>query len=115
MLRKVTKGDATMRKYGRVDDNQRIIVEMFRKMGAKVLILSSMGNGCPDLLVAINGKMKLIEVKDGNKPLSAQKLTEAEQEFFEKWQPYVKIVRNDVDARNLIYLMRAKDEELSTC
>lgn len=99
-----------MRTPRRVDVNQPEIVAFLRKMNAKVLILSDVGKGCPDILVGMHGKLALVEIKDGAKPLSAQKLTPCEQKFFEDWAGLpVYIVRNECDARNLIYRLRSPE------
>jgi len=68
----------------RRDDNESEIVKALRACGAKVRIITQ-GDGIPDLLVSYNGYTILLEVKDGNKPPSARKLTEAEQKFFDEW------------------------------
>lgn len=81
----------------RVDANQKEIVKAFREMGASVLILSMVGKGCPDLLIGMFGKNILLEVKDGKKPPSGQKLTEHEQKFFQLWKGQVEIV-NSLDS-----------------
>jgi len=73
-----------MRYANRIDANQNEIVEALRKQGATVRIISQ-GDGIPDLLVGYLGQTLLFEVKDGNKPPSARKLTEAEQKFFDDW------------------------------
>lgn len=86
----------------RTDANQREVVETFRSMGASVLILSEVGKGCPDLAIGIFGKNFLVEVKDGKKPLSAQKLTEKEQDFFNSWQGQVCIIRSVDEAISFV-------------
>lgn len=60
----------------RVDANQAEIVKALRDVGAFVQVLSSVGKGCPDLLVAYRGVWSLIECKDGKKSPSAQRLTD---------------------------------------
>jgi hypothetical protein len=82
--------------YKRVDDNQKAITQLFRKLGWSVLILSEVGKGCPDLLVGHDLRNYLIEVKDGSKPRSAQKLTTLEQKFFDEWKGDVRVI-NSVD------------------
>jgi len=52
-----------MRFKARVDNNQHEIVNTFRKLGASVLSLASIGKGIPDLLVAYKGVTWLVEVK----------------------------------------------------
>jgi Holliday junction resolvase len=68
----------------RVDANQQEIVKALRSVGAYVRVITQ-GDGLPDLLVGYRGVTLLMEVKDGSKPPSAQKLTEAEQKFFDEW------------------------------
>jgi Holliday junction resolvase len=68
----------------RRDDNEAEIVKALRACGAKVRIVTQ-GDGIPDLLVGYNGYTILMEVKDGGKPPSARKLTEAEEKFFLEW------------------------------
>lgn len=73
-----------MRYALRVDANQTEIISALQSAGAQVEVI-----GKPvDLLVGINGKFAFFEVKDGNKPKSAQKRTPAQIKFFEKWAGY---------------------------
>jgi Holliday junction resolvase len=81
----------------RVDGNQKEIVKTFRDCGASVLILSEVGKGCPDICVGMRGVNYLIEIKDGSKPPSGQKLTDCETEFFASWKGQVQVI-NSVDA-----------------
>lgn len=74
-----------MRRAARVDANQEQVVSALRACGAYVRIVTQ-GEGLPDLLVGYRGYTLLLEVKDGRKPPSARKLTEAEAKFFEEWQ-----------------------------
>lgn len=85
-----------MRYANRIDDNQRDIVKALREYGAVVRIISQ-GDGIPDLLVAYKGFTILMEVKDGNKPPSARKLTEAEQKFFDEWTGGMLVIVNSVE------------------
>lgn len=98
-----------VRRASRVDDNQRLLVELWRRMGASVLILSDVGNGCPDVLVGYNGLNALVEIKDGSKVPSKQKLTSLEADFHDSWRGHVCIVRDEEEAKNLIYRMRHKN------
>lgn len=95
--------------YGRkVDMNQREIVLTLRQCGASVFSLASMGEGCPDLLVGIFGLSAIAEVKDGSKPPSAQKLTNAQQKFVRSWKGDYHILRSKEDALKLVGAMRLR-------
>lgn len=61
------------------DDNHAEVKAMFEALGCTVIDLASTGNGVPDLLVGTLGVWRLVEIKDGSKPPSAQTLTAAEQ------------------------------------
>lgn len=69
----------------KVDSNQKDIVAALRKCGAKVYVSSSFGKGFPDLVVGYQGRFVLLEVKDGDKPPSAQKLTKDQEKFHAEW------------------------------
>lgn len=85
-----------MRRAARVDDNQEQIVKALRAIGATVRVVTQ-GNGLPDLLVGYRGHTALMEVKDGKKPPSARKLTEAEQKFFDEWRGGLLVVVESID------------------
>jgi hypothetical protein len=85
-----------MRRANKIDANQNDIVAALRKAGATVRIISQ-GEGIPDLLVGFRGETALLEVKDGDKPPSARKLTTAEQKFFDEWTGGVCIVVESVE------------------
>ena len=87
-----------MRQIARVDRNQSEIVKAVRSVGASVLLLHRVGSGCPDLLVGRRGRNLLLEVKDGNRPPSEQKLTEDEQTFHATWPGHKAVVRNAKEA-----------------
>jgi len=67
-----------VRRSAKVDTNQPEIVKALRGAGAFVVITSQLKNAF-DLLVCHNGVVRIVEVKDGNKPPSKRKLTEGEQ------------------------------------
>ena len=69
----------------RVDGNQTRVVHELRKMGVSVLIISSIGDGAPDLVCALDGHTILVELKDPAQPPSKRKLTDAESTFRETW------------------------------
>ena len=96
----------------RTDRNQAIIVKALRASGFSVAITSTLGSGFPDLVVGIDfggllGKYTaLVEIKDGSKPLSCQKLTADEQKFFENWTGHYHIIRSVEDVASLLDMLR---------
>ena len=76
----------------RVDKNQTEIVKALRKIGCTVQHLHAVGKGCPDLLVGYKGFNILLEVKDGGKSISAQKLTEDQVVWHRSWNGHVDVV-----------------------
>jgi hypothetical protein len=72
-----------MRRAARRDDNEQDIIKAMRAEGAYVKQIND--EGLFDLLVSHRGKTLLIEVKDGAKPPSARRLTDAELKFHEEW------------------------------
>ena len=80
-----------MIRAARVDRNQPEIVKAFRGLGWSVLIVSQLKNCC-DIIVSKANKTICIEIKDGEKPKSAQKLTDGEFKFMSQWQGQYKII-----------------------
>jgi Holliday junction resolvase len=83
-----------MRRHPNLDSNQPDIVKALRQAGASVTSLASVGNGCPDLLVGIRKVTTVFEVKDGSKPPSKRKLTDAEQDWHDAYRGSVYIVES---------------------
>lgn len=84
-----------MRLRAKVDKNQAILVKILRQLGFQVIHCHQMGKGFPDLILAKNNKMWMVEIKDGNKA----KLTPDQEEFHQSWQgPPICILRNEDDA-----------------
>lgn len=92
----------------RVDANQKTIVTALRGLGMKVYVTSMVGHGFPDLCASYAGKTHLIEIKDGSKPPSAQKLTQDEREFIDGWLAPVHLIRSVDDAINLFQSLVAE-------
>ncbi len=85
----------SFRRAAKVDDNQKEIVALFRKLGWTVLIISQLKNCC-DIIVSKNGRTIAVEIKDGNKPPSARKLSDGEIKFRDGWQgEYALVICND--------------------
>ncbi len=86
-----------MRLAARTDANQKEIVEALRAVGAVVLVLSRVGQGCADLAVGKHGKVWFMEVKT-----EKGKLTPMEKDFMELWQDNYVIVRTPEEAIGVI-------------
>lgn len=68
---------------GNPDANQAAIVVALRKLGCRVTVLSSVGNGVPDLLVCLRDKLFLVELK--NMEGRGRRFTEAQKVFHSQW------------------------------
>lgn len=95
----------------RTDANQTEIVEEFRSYGFSVYITSHVGKGFPDIIIGYGGVNYLIEIKDGKKAKSAQKLTKAEQEFFDTWRGQVIVINSREKAYNLAMAIITKHKK----
>lgn len=80
--------------FARVDDNQKSIVKFLREKGATVTVTSSVKRGFPDLVVGYKGKNILLELKDGEKPLSAQTLTPEQKLWHLEWRGQKAVVNS---------------------
>jgi len=74
-----------MRTRPRLDANHNEIVSALRTAGASVQSLASIGDGCPDLMVAVHGVTAVMEIKDGSKSPSKKRLTTDEQRWYDDW------------------------------
>lgn len=83
-----------MRRRAAIDRNQPDIVKRLRAVGCTVQPLHSVGGGCPDLLVGFQGRNVLLELKDGDKPPSAQRLTDDQAEWHAVWRGQVAVVNS---------------------
>jgi Holliday junction resolvase len=91
-----------MRKAAKTDRNQTEVVTALRQVGASVQSLAATGKGVPDLLVGYKGINYLMEVKDGNKVPSAQKLSIDQEHWHSVWQGTVHIVKSIDEALKIL-------------
>ena len=75
-----------MRRAARVDSNHAAVVGALMACGCEVQSLAAIGGGVADLLVhhRATGRLLLVEVKDGDKPPSARKLTPEQVEWHKR-------------------------------
>lgn len=86
----------------KIDENQPEIVEAFRKMGCSVAITSAVGKGFPDIVVGCNHINLMVEIKDGSKAPSKQKLTSDQIDFHGKWLGSIEVVKNIDDVTRCV-------------
>jgi len=82
----------------KVDENQKEIVKALRTLGCSVQHLHNVGAGCPDLLIGYKGFNILLEIKDGNKSPSQQKLTSDQIIWHRDWRGHVNVVNSSEQA-----------------
>ena len=70
-----------VRRRARVDANHAEVRSALRAAGWTVVDCAGVGSGFPDLLIAKHGRVLMVEIKDGAKVPSKQKLTEDEVQF----------------------------------
>ena len=79
----------------RTDSNHAEIIKALRKIpNLSVFSTHEVGKGFPDIVIGYKGINYLIEIKDGNKPPSARKLTDAEIEFHLNWNGQIDTIKN---------------------
>lgn len=91
-----------MRRAPRTDANQTEVVKALRAAGIAVRVLARMGEGLPDLIAGLRGVNVLLEVKPGDKPPSARRLTKAETEFIASWPGPVYVVTSGEEAVRVV-------------
>ena len=89
--------------FKRTDSNHAEIIKALRKIpNLSVFSTHEVGKGFPDIVIGYKGINYLIEIKDGNKPPSARKLTDSEAKFHQDWRGQIKIVNNLDEVLNLL-------------
>lgn len=92
-----------MRRAAKIDSNQNKVVTLLRKIpGVSVAVTSALGKGFPDLVIGRNGKNYLVELKDGDKFKSQQKLTPEESKWHDEWRGQVAVCANIDEVLNTI-------------
>lgn len=98
-------GDRKRLRYRtRPDDNQKEIDAALRSVGATVLCLGDVGNGCPDRLIGFRGENILLETKNKTTGKSLSRaikdrgqLNDGQVKFHESWRGRKPVVVFDVD------------------
>ena len=88
------------------DRNHGEVVRAFRACGASVEVHEPTTAGAPDLIVGLFGHNLLVEVKDGAKVPSAQRLSASQLEWHQSWRGRVDVVRSVDDVMLLVASIR---------
>jgi len=81
--------------FKRTDSNHAEIIKALRKIpNLSVFSTHEVGKGFPDIVIGYKGINYLIEIKDGKKPPSARKLTDAELDFHLSWNGQIDTIKN---------------------
>lgn len=97
-----------MKRYGKIDLIQHEIVQGLRTIGCSVQLLSSVGGGCPDILVGVAGakggrRNILMEIKSkGGKVSAVQTL------WMDQWRGQVSVVYSLDQALEIISKAKKK-------
>ena len=88
-----------MSRYNRkVDANQAAIVSALEQVGCRVLDLSAVGGGAPDLLICTGSVLWLCEIKNAD---GRNKIEFSQEQFRKEWPVYVdRSVEEAIEARN---------------
>lgn len=97
---------------GRTDANQKGVIDALRNDGFEVRITSGMGKGWPDAeasfwMKGLGPYAIKLEIKDGNKPPSARRLTPDQLAFARKYRGPYAVVHSAQEARWLCGQLRA--------
>ena len=92
----------------RVDANHAGIAALLAQLGCSVQDLSGVGEGCPDLLVGVAGQNILIEIKDGDKPMSRRGFTPAQKLWHASWRGRAHRVESAEQALDLVAYYRGR-------
>ena len=76
---------ATMKYGAKKDANHNEIVDALKKAGASVIDLSTVGNGCPDLIVGLQSKTILMEIKNPKTSYGRRGLNKNQIKWKEQW------------------------------
>jgi hypothetical protein len=85
----------------RIDANQPLVVDAFRKLGCSVKHMHTAGSGIPDLAVGFGGLTLLVEIKT-----EKGKLNDRQLEWLEDWTGGHYVVRNLDDVERLVSMVR---------
>lgn len=97
----------TARRANRIDANHRLIADTFLSAGCSVQSLADIGNGCPDLLIAIDRHTTfVVEVKDPLQPASKRRMKPKQIAWHAKWPGASFVVETPDQALRIVNHLR---------
>ena len=96
-------------RFKRKDANHKEIIAYFRSHGALVDDVSDLMGLGYDIVVGWGEVIVLVEIKDGDKPPSARRLTESEEAAQARWGQKFAVIESTDQARVLLGNMCATD------
>lgn len=88
---------------GKIDANQPDIVKHLRAIGCSVQSLATVGDGCPDILVGLQGLNIVLEIKDPSQIPSKRRMTEPEETWHLGWKGQKAVVETAKEAEKAIW------------
>lgn len=95
-----------MRRAARIDVPQPDIVQAIREIGGEVTHLHALGRGVADILISWRQQWVVMEIKDGTKPPSKQRLTPDEARWIGRQKAPVYVVTSAAEAVGILTMMR---------
>ena len=93
-----------MRRAAKVDANHAEIVSCFLAAGFSVQSLATVGYGCPDLLLGIDGRNVLVEIKNGEQ--AVRRYNSYQRKWHAEWRGTTHVVSSVDEALLLCKLYR---------
>jgi hypothetical protein len=91
----------------KTDKNHKEILDQCRQIPQlSAFSTHTMGKGFPDIVIGYKGLNYLFEIKDGEKPQSARRLTQAESEFFCHWKGQVNVIHTIQDILEVLQIKK---------
>jgi len=85
----------------RKDNNHDALVQAFKDEGARVIDLAFVGNGCPDIIVIVNGDAFFCDIKNPNTAYGKKGLNDQQLLFEKRIKEKVRIARTLEDVISL--------------
>lgn len=98
--------------FSRRDDNQKEFIEDMEVIGATVVDLSSIGDGCGDVLVGYMFRNFLFEIKNPEQPKSKRQLRKSQVKFSNAWKGQYRKVETSAEAMRIMGVPKKTIEQM---